>query len=266
MTQVREDLSPAAPAAPEASACACARPCELPAGRGRGTTTCSTTPRHTRARSSSTTSLVPTTCFNCESACGLLAYVDRDDLTIKKFEGNPAHPGSRGRNCAKGPATINQVNDPERILHPLRRVGERGSGQFERVIVGRGTRRHRGADPRGDRRGPHGRGDVPRRSSRRGRLRRAGAAGLGRRRAQQPHQHLLGRRATGLHAVGRLRPAVAGLRQRQGDPAASPATSRRATTSTRTPSGSWRARSRAGRSSSSSTRGCRTPRRTPTCG
>ena len=77
--------------------------------------------------------LVPTTCFNCESACGLLAYVDRDDLTIKKLEGNPAHPGSRGRNCAKGPATVNQVNDPERILTPLRRVGERGSGQFEPV-------------------------------------------------------------------------------------------------------------------------------------
>jgi anaerobic selenocysteine-containing dehydrogenase len=78
--------------------------------------------------------LVPTTCFNCESACGLLAYVDRDDLTIKKLEGNPAHPGSRGRNCAKGPATVNQVNDPERILTPLRRVGERGSGTFEPVM------------------------------------------------------------------------------------------------------------------------------------
>ncbi|WP_148571370.1 molybdopterin-dependent oxidoreductase [Nocardioides caldifontis] len=76
--------------------------------------------------------LIPTTCFNCESACGLLAYVAKDDLTIAKVEGNPAHPGSRGRNCAKGPATINQVNDPERILHPLRRVGDRGAGGWER--------------------------------------------------------------------------------------------------------------------------------------
>ena len=49
--------------------------------------------------------LVPTTCFNCESACGLLAYVDPETLTVRKFEGNPEHPGSRGRNCAKGPAT-----------------------------------------------------------------------------------------------------------------------------------------------------------------
>ncbi|MBA3741734.1 molybdopterin-dependent oxidoreductase [Sporichthya sp.] len=77
--------------------------------------------------------LIPTTCFNCESACGLLAYVDKDDLSVKKVEGNPAHPGSRGRNCAKGPATINQINDPERILHPLKRVGERGGGQWEQV-------------------------------------------------------------------------------------------------------------------------------------
>jgi anaerobic selenocysteine-containing dehydrogenase len=77
--------------------------------------------------------LVPTTCFNCESACGLLAYVDKDSGEIQRFEGNPAHPGSRGRNCAKGPATINQVNDPERILHPMRRVGKRGSGEWERV-------------------------------------------------------------------------------------------------------------------------------------
>jgi anaerobic selenocysteine-containing dehydrogenase len=78
-------------------------------------------------------SLIPTICFNCEAACGLLAYVDRDTGRIQKFEGNPEHPGSRGRNCAKGPATLNQVDDPERIRHPLRRVGPRGSGQWERV-------------------------------------------------------------------------------------------------------------------------------------
>jgi anaerobic selenocysteine-containing dehydrogenase len=78
-------------------------------------------------------SLIPTICFNCEAACGLLAYVDKDKMRIKKFEGNPAHPGSRGRNCAKGPATLNQVNDPERILYPLRRAGKRGEGKWERV-------------------------------------------------------------------------------------------------------------------------------------
>ncbi len=78
-------------------------------------------------------SLVPTTCFNCESACGLLAYVDRDTLQVRKFEGNPEHPGSRGRNCAKGPATLNQVVDPDRILRPLKRAGERGEGRWVEV-------------------------------------------------------------------------------------------------------------------------------------
>lgn len=77
--------------------------------------------------------LTPTTCFNCESACGLLAYVDTDTGTIRKFEGNPLHPGSRGRNCAKGPATLNQVNDPDRILYPLKRAGKRGGGKWTRV-------------------------------------------------------------------------------------------------------------------------------------
>jgi anaerobic selenocysteine-containing dehydrogenase len=77
--------------------------------------------------------LVPTTCFNCEAACGLVAYVDRESGEIHKIEGNPEHPASRGRNCAKGPATLNQIYDPERILHPLKRVGDRGSGQWEQI-------------------------------------------------------------------------------------------------------------------------------------
>jgi anaerobic selenocysteine-containing dehydrogenase len=77
--------------------------------------------------------LVPTTCFNCESACGLLAYVDKESLQVQKFEGNPEHPGSRGRNCAKGPATLNQVTDPDRILYPLKRAGRRGEGKWTRV-------------------------------------------------------------------------------------------------------------------------------------
>jgi anaerobic selenocysteine-containing dehydrogenase len=78
-------------------------------------------------------SLVPTTCFNCEAACGLLAYVDTQTAQIRKFEGNPEHPGSRGRNCAKGPATLNQVTDPDRILVPLKRAGRRGEGKWVQV-------------------------------------------------------------------------------------------------------------------------------------
>ena len=77
--------------------------------------------------------IVPTTCFNCESACGLVGYVDKETMEVRKFEGNPYHPGSRGRNCAKGPATINQIKDTDRILYPLKRDGARGSGKWKRI-------------------------------------------------------------------------------------------------------------------------------------
>jgi len=78
-------------------------------------------------------SVVPTACFNCEAGCGLLTYIDKETGEIRKIEGNPEHPGSRGRNCAKGPATINQIQDSQRIKYPLERDGPRGSGQWERV-------------------------------------------------------------------------------------------------------------------------------------
>ena len=77
--------------------------------------------------------IIPTICFNCEAACGLVGVVEKDTNRIRRFEGNPEHPGSRGRNCAKGPATLNQVTDPERIRYPLKRIGNRGEGKWERV-------------------------------------------------------------------------------------------------------------------------------------
>ncbi|MCH8873261.1 molybdopterin-dependent oxidoreductase, partial [candidate division KSB1 bacterium] len=77
--------------------------------------------------------IVPTSCFNCEAGCGLLSYVNKETLEVRKFEGNPWHPASRGRNCAKGPATINQINDKDRILYPLKRKGKRGEGNWQRV-------------------------------------------------------------------------------------------------------------------------------------
>lgn len=77
--------------------------------------------------------IIPSICFNCESACGILAYVDQESLQVRKIEGNPVHPGSRGRTCAKGVVTPNQLEDPDRVLFPLRRDGGRGSGRWTRV-------------------------------------------------------------------------------------------------------------------------------------
>ncbi len=77
--------------------------------------------------------IIPSICFNCESACGILAYVDKDTLEVRKIEGNPVHPGSRGRTCAKGVVTPNQLEDPDRVLYPLKRTGARGEGGWTRV-------------------------------------------------------------------------------------------------------------------------------------
>ena len=121
--------------------------------RSAGTTGSSSTPRPGRERVEKRYMLVPTTCFNCESACGLLAYVDRETGEVRKFEGNPEHPGSRGRNCAKGPATLNQVTDPDRILYPAEAGRRARRGAVGAGDLGRGARRHRRPDPQGDRRG-----------------------------------------------------------------------------------------------------------------
>jgi thiosulfate reductase / polysulfide reductase chain A len=74
---------------------------------------------------------VPTMCLNCSTLCGMIAKVE--NVKILKLEGNPKDPNSRGKLCAKGQAAINMVEDPERITYPMKRIGPRGSGQWERV-------------------------------------------------------------------------------------------------------------------------------------
>ncbi len=106
--------------------------------------------------------LVPTICFNCESACGLLAYVDKETGQVAKFEGNPMHPASRGRLCAKGPATINQIHDPDRVLYPMKRSGARGGGKVDPDFVGRGARNLWHSHSQGHSGRAWRRGDVPR--------------------------------------------------------------------------------------------------------
>ena len=74
---------------------------------------------------------IPTTCEQCPAGCGITAYLDGERLV--QILGNPDHPNNRGGICAKGIAGINLVNDPERLLHPLKRAGVRGSGQWTRI-------------------------------------------------------------------------------------------------------------------------------------
>jgi thiosulfate reductase / polysulfide reductase chain A len=74
---------------------------------------------------------IPTMCLNCSTVCGMIAKVENGKIV--KLEGNPKDPNSRGKLCAKGQAAINMVEDPDRIQYPMKRVGPRGSGQWERI-------------------------------------------------------------------------------------------------------------------------------------
>jgi len=89
-----------------------------------------------RAAAVSRTSLkdlraIPTTCRQCPAGCGVVAYLDGDRLV--QIMGNPQHPNNKGGICAKGISGINLVNDPERLLFPLKRVGPRGKGEWIRI-------------------------------------------------------------------------------------------------------------------------------------
>lgn len=75
---------------------------------------------------------VPSTCWECSAWCGSLITIDRE--RVVKIGPNPAHPYSKGAFCVKGMrGAIDSVYHPRRVLHPLRRRGERGAGQWEQI-------------------------------------------------------------------------------------------------------------------------------------
>jgi anaerobic selenocysteine-containing dehydrogenase len=73
----------------------------------------------------------PTVCRICPAGCGIVARVI--DGRVVKIEGNPLHPNNQGKLCPKGQAGLQVLYDPDRVKHPLRRVGERGSGQWQPI-------------------------------------------------------------------------------------------------------------------------------------
>ncbi len=71
---------------------------------------------------------IPTMCEMCVWRCGVLAKVVEG--RVVKLEGNPEHPHSLGRLCARGQSGLMNTYDPDRVLTPLVRVGQRGEGKF----------------------------------------------------------------------------------------------------------------------------------------
>lgn len=68
---------------------------------------------------------------DCPDTCSLLTTV-QDGVAVQ-VHGNPAHPHTGGVLCAKVSRYPERTYHAQRILHPLKRVGPKGSGQFERV-------------------------------------------------------------------------------------------------------------------------------------
>lgn len=74
---------------------------------------------------------IPTMCEMCVWRCGVQAKVENGRVT--KLEGNPEHPHSLGNLCARGQSGLMNTYDPDRVLTPLIRVGQRGEGKFRQA-------------------------------------------------------------------------------------------------------------------------------------
>ena len=70
--------------------------------------------------------------LDCPDACSWVVTVDDDDVPVK-LRGNPDHPFTRGGLCVKVNPYLDWASSPDRLLHPLRRVGAKGEGRFERI-------------------------------------------------------------------------------------------------------------------------------------
>ena len=74
---------------------------------------------------------IATACALCPGRCAAIGYVESGQIV--KIEGHPDSHRTLGALCAKGQAGINQVYDPDRILQPLKRIGKRGEGKWEKI-------------------------------------------------------------------------------------------------------------------------------------
>jgi anaerobic selenocysteine-containing dehydrogenase len=72
---------------------------------------------------------------DCPDSCGWVVTVDDTPTgaVAVKLRGNPEHPFSRGELCPKVNRYLERTYSPDRVLSPLRRIGPKGSGEFEPI-------------------------------------------------------------------------------------------------------------------------------------
>ncbi len=75
--------------------------------------------------------VVKSHCRMCHGGCGVLVYLK--DGKIEKIAGDPGCPINHGTLCSKGIASTQLVYHPDRLTHPVRRIGPKGSGKWERI-------------------------------------------------------------------------------------------------------------------------------------
>lgn len=68
---------------------------------------------------------------NCRDACSLVAEVQNGVMI--DIQGNKAHPVTKGHPCVKGNTYREYLYQPNRILYPMKRVGKRKEGKWERI-------------------------------------------------------------------------------------------------------------------------------------
>ena len=69
--------------------------------------------------------------LDCPDTCAMLVQVENGRAT--RLRGDPEHPVTRGFLCGKVAQYLDREYSPERLLYPQKRVGEKGSGRFERI-------------------------------------------------------------------------------------------------------------------------------------
>jgi anaerobic selenocysteine-containing dehydrogenase len=70
-------------------------------------------------------------CRSCHGGCGVLLHVR--DGRLERVEGDRDSPLNHGRLCPIGTVTADLVYHPDRLKYPLRRVGPRGAGTWDRI-------------------------------------------------------------------------------------------------------------------------------------